>query len=753
MKRASSILISLRNGLLWVPLGAGVLFAQHSTDGGTANAAVSVPAPTATSATTPSQLFGFRDAGRQAALDREFLAVPSAALAREQLQALTAAPHWASSPEDYATAVYVAEHFKAAGLEAEIVPYSVLLPRPESISVEAFDASGAKIFSGPSAESSRPDPRALPPFNSGSPSADVTAPVVYANYGRRQDYARLAELGIAVKGKIVLVRYGLIFRGTKVYLAQQAGAAGVLIYTDPADSSPSTARAYPDGPNPPPAAVQRGSVQFLPIYPGDPTTPGIASTPSLPETERIPENKLQYDLPSIPSQPLSAADAVPILRALAGPEAPRGWQGAALGAPYHLGATDSPVSVHMRLAFDVRLRTIWNVIGRIPGSTEPQELVIAGNHRDAWVYGAADPSSGTAAMLEAVRGLGALLKQGWRPRRTVIVASWDGEEEGLIGSTEWVEQHMAELNHAVAYFNVDVAASGPAFVSAAVPSLRRFVREIAAEVPSASGHGSVLDAWIAQQSATGASVPDTPAVMPSQGPTAAAANPPQDQARVGGDLPRFGDLGSGSDYSPFLDHAGVPAADIGSDGPFGVYHSAYDNFDWFTRFIDPGLGLTVQQARIFGLEVLHMADADVVPADETAYAEAIRGYIDQARMRARSHGMNLDFTAALAASESFTAAARVVQGTQPTSPADATRLNAAILAAEHALILPDGLPLRPWYRQAIYAPGLDTGYAPEVLPGVNDAIDAADVPRAQAQLAALAAALARAAQTLDAVVR
>jgi len=742
-------LTRLSNYCLLILTAAAALSAQQSSDANemAARPPSSRARPLLPSAAIPSHLFGFLDPGREIALDRKFLAVPSAALAREHLKTLTAAPHWASSPGDYATAVYVAEHFKAAGLQTEIVPYSVLLPNPTALSVQAFNASGAEILSGPGAESPHPDPSALPPFSSGSASGDVTAPVIYANYGRREDLTRLAQLGISVKGKIVLVRYGQIYRGTKVYLAQQAGAVGVLIFTDPADSSTAGAQAYPDGPNPPPSAVQRGSVQFLPIYPGDPTTPGIASTPALRAAERIPDSKLQYDLPSIPVQPLSAADAVPILRTLAGHEVPRGWQGAAIGSPYHLGSAEAPVTVHMRLAFDVRLRTIWDVTGRIPGTTEPQQLVIAGNHRDAWVYGAADPSSGTAAMLEAVHGLGVLLSQGWRPKRTVIIASWDGEEEGLIGSTEWVEQHMSELEHAVAYLNIDVAASGPAFNSAAVPSLRRFVREIAGGVSSAAGHGSVLDAWIAQQS-TSAPAAKSEAAIPTQGPSAAAANAPADQAHAATAPPRFGDLGSGSDYSPFLDHAGVPAADIGSDGPFGVYHSVYDNFDWFTRFIDPGFAITVQQARIFGLEILHMANADVLPADELATAEAVRGYVGRVGARAATRGIKLDLSGAQAAADSFVAAARTIEARQLTPGSDARRLNAALIAAEHALVLPQGLPLRPWYRHAIYAPGLETGYAPEVLPGVNDAIDDGDATRAQAQLAELAAALGRAAQLL-----
>jgi N-acetylated-alpha-linked acidic dipeptidase len=681
----------------------------------------------------------------QLALDREFMAVPDAALARQHLKTLTAAPHWASSPEDYATATYVAAGFKAAGLETQIVPYSVPLAKPVSLALEAFDSSGAKILPGLTAESPQPDPRALAPFSSGSPTADLTAPVVYANYGSREDYARLAEMGVSVRGRIALIRYGQIFRGTKVYLAQQAGAAGVLLFTDPADAATKGAAAYPDGRNPPATAVQRGSVQFLPIYPGDPTTPGIVSVPGLPPANRIPANKLQYDLPSIPSQPISAADAVPILRALAGPLAPREWQGAALGAPYHMGSNEAPVTVHMRLAFDTRLRTIWDVIGRIPGTVERDEWVVAGNHRDAWVYGATDPSSGTAAMLEAVHGLGVLLKHGWRPRRTIVIGSWDGEEEGLIGSTEWVEQHQAELQHAVAYFNIDEAASGPAFHAAAVPSLRQFVREIAAEVPAASGGGSVLDRWIAQERESGAGKGDGAAKD-------AAETPVSHEGKAARAL-HFGDLGSGSDYSPFLDHAGVPSADVGSDGPFGVYHSAYDNFDWFTRFVDPDFALTVQQARFFGLEILHMADAEVLPLNEVAYAQAIHGYLEQARRRSIVYGMNLDFAAALASAESFESAARAGHAAGLSWRGDALHVNVALIAAEHALVVPEGLPLRPWYRQAVYAPGLATGYAPEELPGVTDAIDAKDARRAQDQLAKLVQAMNRATALLSAASR
>jgi N-acetylated-alpha-linked acidic dipeptidase len=700
-------------------------------------------------ATTPPQVLGFRDFARQSLLDQQFLAVPDPNLARQHLQILTAAPHWASSPEDYTTALYVASRFKAAGLETQIVPYGVLLNKPLSIQVEAFDAEGHTLLNGPHPEHVPPDPnhpavdrdqtdpRVLPAFNDSSPAADLTAPIVYANYGRLADFQRLAELGVSVKGKIVLVRYGNAYRGVKVYIAQKFGAAGVLIYTDPADDTDRTKPAYPAGPDRPASAVQRGSIQFLPIYPGDPTTPGVASVPSLPASRRIPADKLQYVLPSIPASPLSSADATPILRALGGIEAPPDWQGG-LGFPYHLGS--GTVTVHIRITKDTRLRTIWDVIGKIPGATDPRHLVIAGNHRDAWVYGAADPSSGTAAMLEAVHGLGVLLAHGWRPNRTILIASWDAEEEGMIGSTEWVEQHIAELQNAVAYFNVDVAVSGTTFNSAAVPSLRSFLQQIAAEVPSPAG-GTVARQIRNEQHDT----PDQHAPRYAAVPEA-PASPTENPMHIA-------NLGSGSDYTPFLQHAGVPSTDIGSDGAFSVYHSVYDNFDWFVRYIDPTFAYTQQQARFFGLEILHMADADVLPYDYPAYAQAIHGYLDQASSRASAKDLKLDFTAALAADQQFAAAAQAIHAHQLAPPANTAALDRALCAAEHALLLPTGLPRRPWYKHSIYAPGEFTGYEAVVIPGVNEAIDAHDASRAQTQLDALAQALTRAAAALAAPTR
>jgi len=698
------------------------------------------------SAQSPTpQVFGYRDFTQQAKWDTAFIAIPDAKLAGEHLKTLTSAPHWASSPEDYATAVYVADKFKAAGLQTEIVPYKVLLNKPIKIQIEAFDSKGTQIMSGPTPEHVDPnkfggdpfqnDPRILPAFNGSSPSGDITAPVIYANYGTLADFQQLAKLGISVKDKIVIVRYGENFRGIKTYIAQQYGAKGVLIYSDPADDGYFRGDAYPKGPWRPASAVQRGSIQFLPIYPGDPTTPGIASTPDLPNSKRIPVDKLQSNQASIPTNPLSWKDAAPILKALCGDDSPREWQGA-LPFTYHLGASaknpdTAKVTVHMHLEQDIALRTIWDVIGTIPGSSSQKEdWVVAGNHRDAWVYGAVDPNSGTAAMLETVHGLGDLLKHGWHPQRTIVIGSWDAEEEGLMGSTEWAEQHEKILAHAVAYFNTDVGVSGPDFNASAVPSLKQFVREVTKEVPSPKG-GTVYDQWKADQAAS------------------ANANRRRQRPSAADSDVRIGTLGSGSDYTPFIQHLGVPSTDIGSDGPYGVYHSTFDDYTWFTKFADPTFVYEQQQARVFGLEILHMADTDVLPYDYQLYGKEILNYLDAAQQRATEQKLTLDFTAALAAAHRFAAAGEAIRATQSAPPADPTALNQSLRDAEEALLNPAGLPKRPWYRHTIYAPGEFTGYAAVVIPGVNEAIEAADATRAQAQLAPLAEALNHAAVILE----
>ncbi len=694
----------------------------------------------------PPQVFGYRDFTQQAKWDSAFLAVPDAALAGQHLKTLTAAPHIAGSEEDHQTALYVAQKFKAAGLDTQIVEYKALLNLPKEILVEAFGADGKKLMTGPSPEHVGPeyggdpfqdDPRVTPAFNGASPSGDITAEAVYANYGTPADFKKLAELGVSVKGKIVLVRYGANYRGIKVYDAQRAGAAGVLIFSDPADDGYTRGDKYPRGPMRPDSAVQRGATQFLPIYPGDATTPGVASTPDLPDSQRIPQDKIQANWPSIPVNPLSYKDAAPILEALSGPNVPHDWQGG-LPFAYHTGFAGEikkpSVTVHMHLEMDTRLRTIWDVIGTIPGTDAAQkdDWVVAGNHRDAWVYGAVDPNSGTAAMLETVHGLGELLKSGWKPKRTIVVGSWDAEEEGLIGSTEWVEAHMTPLARAVAYFNTDVGVAGPNFDAAAVPSLMQFVREVTKQVQSPAG-GTVYDQWLKTQSVA---------------PNRRAADEEDEPGGRGKDV-RVGTLGSGSDFTPFLQHAGVPSTDIGSGGPYGVYHSVFDNYNWFIKNADPTFVYEQQQARVFGLEILHMADADILPYDYQAYGRAVAGYVSSAENHAKAASLGLDFTALNAASARFSAAGTAIHARQTAGTSDATQLNQALRSAEEALLNPDGLPHRSWYKHTIYAPGEFTGYAAVVIPGVNEAIDAKDAAQAQPQVAALAAALDRAATILE----
>jgi N-acetylated-alpha-linked acidic dipeptidase len=700
--------------------------------------------PTSVSGNAPAvnnasqRIFGFRDSAAENAAEARFLAVPDPKLAEEHLRMLTQSPHMAGTPEDKATADYVAQKFREAGLDTEIVEYKVWINYPSEISVDITAPAGVEMH-GPTrehvdADPYQDDPRVVMPFNGMSASGDVEADVVYANYGTPEDFEKLEKLKVDVRGKIVLVRYGQNFRGVKVFVAQEHGAAGVIIYSDPFDDGWRRGDKYPQGPWHPDTAVQRGSVGYMFEFPGDPTTPGVASVPSLPESQRIsPEQSAQ--LPKIPVTPLSYHDVRPVLEHLGGPDSPREWQGA-LPFTYHVGP--GPVKVKMHLKQDYQFRTLWDVIGRVRGNELPDEWVVAGNHRDAWVYGAVDPNSGTAAMLETVHGIGELLKSGWRPKRTLIFGSWDGEEEGLIGSTEWVEQHESELTTAPAYFNVDVAVSGPKFGASAVPSLKQFLRDITKAVPSPKG-GTVYEAWQKSNQDDRTS---------QEEPTAVTYKPPAAQTKS--DVP-VGDLGSGSDYTAFLQHLGVPATDIGSTGPYGVYHSVFDNFAWFKKFGDPDFVYEQQMARVFGLEALRMADTDVLPYDYEEYGKEIAAYLDVARKRAESKfgDRALDFTSVNAAARRFQDAGAKIVSKQKNPPRDPARLNLALRAAERALLVPEGLPHRPWFRHAIYAPGEYTGYAAVVIPGVNEAIDKGDADRARQQLTALTAALDRAAKVLE----
>jgi N-acetylated-alpha-linked acidic dipeptidase len=685
-------------------------------------------------------IFGFRDSAVEIATESRFLAVPDPKLAEEHLRTLTKAPHMAGTPEDKSTADYVAQKFRDAGLDTEIVEYKVWMNCPLEISVDITAPPGVKMH-GPTREhvDGDPyddDPRVVMPFNSMSPSGDVEAEVVYANYGTPDDFEKLEKLKIDVRGKIVIMRYGQNFRGVKEFIAQEHGAAGAIFYSDPYDDGWRRGDKYPVGPWRPDTGVQRGSVGYMFEFPGDPTTPGFASVPSLPQNKRV-SPELSAQMPKIPATPLSYHDAAPILQNLGGPDSPREWQGA-LPFTYHVGPGRLRVKMHLKQ--DYQFRTLWDVIGRVRGSEFPDDWVVAGNHRDAWAYGAVDPGSGTAAMLEAVHGVGELLKSGWKPKRTMIFASWDGEEEGLMGSTEWAEQNESELSSAAAYFNMDVAVSGEKFGASAVPSLKQFLRDLAKAVPSPKG-GTVYEAWQKVEQ-PGTSFGSSSEAIGGSGRVPAAT--------INNDV-SVGDLGSGSDYSAFQQHLGVPSTDIGSSGPYGVYHSVFDNFAWFKKFGDPDFIYEQQMARIFGLEVLRMSDADVLPYDYEEYGKEVVAYLDAAKTRAadKFKDRKFDFTAPLAAAKQFEEAGNKVLATEENPPRDVTRLNQALRNTERALLMPEGLPHRPWFRHAIYAPGEYTGYAAVVIPGVNEALDKGDAEHARQQLVVLTAALQRAARMLE----
>ena len=692
-------------------------------------------------ASTPA-ITGFHEAAQEEKWEKLFLAVPDPKQAEEHLSILTAAPHMAGTPEDKKTADYVARQFQQDGLQAEIVEYKVWMNYPREISVDVVAPLGVTMH-GPTREHVtddrfQDDPRVVTPFNEYSPSGDVEADVVYANYARPEDFNKLKAMGVDVRGKIVIARYGQNFRGVKAYIAQEHGAAALIIYSDPMDDGYFKGEAYPQGPWRPSTGVQRGSIGYMFEFAGDPTTPGLASLAALPDSQRIPPEK-SAALPRIPTTPLSYHDAEPILAHLAGPVSPRDWQGA-LPFTYHLGP--GPVRVRLHLQQDYQYRTVWDVIGTIPGTQQPAQWVVAGNHRDAWVYGAVDPNSGTTALLEAARGLGELLHAGWKPKRTIVLGSWDGEEQGLIGSTEWAEQHASELANAAAYLNVDVAVSGENFGASAVPSLKQFIREVAMAVPSPKG-GTVYDAWRrAPEKRTG----------PTQEPSSSALSGSQNRPpEVEGSGPPVGDLGSGSDYTAFLQHLGVPSVDIGSSGPYGVYHSTFDDFEYFRKFTDPTFVYEQEMARVYGLEVMRLAGADVLPYDYAEYGKEIQAYLKaaQAKAEARFGKDALDFAPAFAAAARLQAAGTAIHKVQKNAQNREAELNQVLLGVERAFLLPRGLPNRPWYRHAIYAPGVYTGYAAVVIPGVNEALDAGDRQRARQELIELADAVNLAAKMLQ----
>ncbi|HEV2879921.1 MAG TPA: M28 family metallopeptidase [Pyrinomonadaceae bacterium] len=668
---------------------------------------------------------GESDAQRQ--LEERFRAVPLPASAREHLRTLTREPHVAGTPEDYRTAVYVRDQLRRFGIDAELREYQVLLPYPKHPTRLELVAPRRVPLAVEEAvlpqDPSSSHQRIIPLFNGYSATGDVTAPLVYVNYGLPDDYAALKKIKVDVKGKLVIARYGRSFRGVKAKVAEENGAVGLIIYSDPADDGYMQGDVYPNGPWRPETSAQRGSVLYLFQYPGDPLTPG---QPAIAGTTRLKEDDPTLNIPRIPVQPISYGDARRLLEPLRGAVRPDGFQGG-LPFAYHVGGTED-VRVRLKTEMDFKIRTIWNVIGRIEGAEERDRWVVLGNHRDAWTFGAVDPNSGTTAMLELARGFGELLKQNWRPRRTIIFGSWDGEEHGLIGSTEWAEENAAALKaNAVAYLNMDSAVSGANFGASSVPTLWKLIRMAARDVRDPKTGKSVYQAW---QDRVRDARPE--AELTDAG---AGTDTPIAEARINA-------LGSGSDYTPFLQHLGVTSLDMGFGGDYGVYHSAYDSFNWMEKFGDPDFVYHVAAAQIWGTITLRLANARALPFDYADYATEIRDFINETQKTAarRKLADDFDVKGLLDATKDLSDEAARVQSrqnalleeiesrlragdTQPRALAPLKRINDSLIAAERALTDARGLRNRVWYKHQIYAPGLYTGYAAQPLPDLRQAID------------------------------
>jgi len=689
-------------------------------------AAVAVLVFFARSPADSSPIFGFtaEGAAAQHRFERRLLALPDADSIRDAHRLLTEKPHIAGSPRDRELAEWTRDRWIEYGLEdVEIVEHQVFLPWADEVSVEmtaptTFEAS------------MREDPVAGDPDTAAgdlgvvhlaySASGEAEGELVYAGSGNPEDYDWLAARGIDVRGKIALVRYSVpySYRGFKALTAQRRGAAAVLIYSDPADDGAGKGPVYPDGPWGNDSHIQRGAIAYDFMVPGDPETPGWASVPGAPRIA-LAESPL---VPSIIAAPLSARDARPLVEALGGPEAPEGWQGG-LGFRYHVGA--GPTTVRVRVKMDEAVRPIWTVVGRIRGDERPEEAVVVGNHRDAWIYGGVDPSSGSAAMMELARALGTMAHEGLRPRRTIVFCSWDAEEFTLTSSTEWGEQNEDWLRrNAVAYLNVDSAASGPNLKIAGVPSLDTLLVEAARTVADPVTGQPLIASWRQRVAAERGAEPDDRDLVNNS-------------------------LGSGSDYTVFLNFVGLPIADLTFDGPYGVYHSVYDDFQWGSRIGDPGYRYHVALTELWGIVATRLANADLPPLDPRIYAERVGTYIDDADRRWLASGGSAAGSDAPDQSVELEPARAAAEGARALDASDAPALDALgrrLRSVEQALLDPDGIPGRPWYRHQIYAPKFT--YAPELLPGIAEAIDASDAEAVGREARRVAAALDRAAAAL-----
>jgi N-acetylated-alpha-linked acidic dipeptidase len=718
-------------------------------------------------------LLGFSDAraAEQRALEARFDSFLNAANLRDWMKRLSARPHHVGSPYGKENAEFMAGLFRSWGYQTRIEEFRVLFPTPKVrlLEMEAPARYTATLSEPPIPEDSTSGQTAeqLPVYNAYSIDGDVTGELVYVNFGVPKDYEELERRGIDVKGKIVIARYYGSWRGIKPKVAAEHGAVGCIIFSDPHEDGYFLGDVYPQGGWRPERGAQRGSVADMPVYSGDPLTPGVGAT----ENARRLDVKSAPTLTKIPVLPISYADALPLLKAMGGPVAPEDWRGS-LPIPYHLGP--GPARVHLKLEFDWKLVPAYDVIAVMPGAERPDQWVIRGNHHDAWVNGATDPISGMVGLLEEARAVGELAKTGWRPKRTIVYAGWDGEEQGLLGSTEWAETHAEELREkAVAYINSDSNARG--FLSAGGShTLETFVNQVARDVTDPQKGIPVAERAMAAGVVFGA--------------------PPEvvEEIRSRKAFPLF-PLGSGSDYTPFLQHLGIASlnVDYGGEEEYGQYHSIYDSFDHYVRFMDPKFEYGVALAKTNGRIVLRLAEADVVPFEFDRSAVTIGRYVDEVmkladtlRKETEERNRRLDdkvYEAAddptrtlvppkrldpvpylnfaplqnAAAALKKSAAGYAKAWTAATSggkmppPEVQQRLDAILLKSERALTRPQGLPRRSWYVHQIYAPGFYTGYGVKTLPAVREAIEQRNWQEASEQIPIVAATIEGFAKEID----
>jgi N-acetylated-alpha-linked acidic dipeptidase len=712
-----------------------------------------------------STILGFKNTENQNKIEKDFDAQLSATRVGQNIKLLSSVPHHVGSVGGKFVSDQIVKVFKEAGWDTKTEIYQLMFPMPLT---RVLEMSGATNYKAKLKETALKEDATsnqadqLPTYNCWSADGDVTSNLVFVNYGLPEDYETLAKYGIDVKGKIVIAKYGRSWRGIKPKVAQEHGAIGCLIYSDPIDDGYGAGDEYPIGSFKNDQSVQRGSIMDMVIYPGDPTTPNIASTASAPRVD----HHDAVNLLKIPVLPISYGDAAPLLKDMAGPVAPRNW-GGGLPFTYHIGPSKS--TVHLKLAFDWKLRPGINVIATIKGSEFPDQWIVRGNHHDGWVNGAADPISGMAAELEEAIAIGGLLKQGWRPKRTLVYCAWDAEEPGLMGSTEWVEDHAAELQaKAVAYINSDGNERG--FLGAeGSHAFAPMITEISKNVMDPQTGVTVFERSKASR-ATNAST------SASKKEIYASTNYP------------LGAMGSGSDYSSFIQHLGVPSLNIGygGEGEGGEYHSIYDSYDMYRRFKDPSFIYGVTLAQTAGRVSLRLADADVLPFDYRVLQTTIKGYInelinnvDQLREKTNIEnelvnkkayayaadpleGLNIpklsaevpyiDFSPILNALAKLEKAAAHVEEMKSTgNTAQLAVLNSKIYTAEQKLLSETGLPRRPWFKHTIYAPGFYTGYGVKTVPGVREAIEQKNWPETKEQIIETAKAIEKLSMFLDAL--